>query len=53
MAESKEEAESNKRVIYTYPMVKQVRNLNLQLKNLESLVKVEEILIFAKEAKNF
>ncbi len=25
MAESKEESESNKRVIYTYPMVKQVK----------------------------
>jgi hypothetical protein len=27
MAETKEENESNKRVIYTYPMVKQVTHL--------------------------
>ncbi len=29
MAEIKEEAESNKRVIYTYPMVKQVRDTHI------------------------
>ncbi len=28
MAEIKEEAESNKRVIYTYPMVKQVKEIH-------------------------
>ena len=31
MAEIKEESESNKRVIYTYPMVKQVTTLALIL----------------------